>query len=353
MKNCRDIESLLPFYDEDVLSDAEKHAVEEHLKSCMICRKELAYLQESGKLVNDLPDVEEPPWFQQKIMAEVRKVAEKKSFAQKWFYPLRIKIPVQIMATIVIAVLAVYIYRSSDEQVKQILPGVPPSAIETQKEDTPPVTTETKDTIAPAVPRKKADVREERSEDKKQIVDRAAGGMVQQSAEPSMKPQASFEADAGKAKAVTVKKDEVHPAVQAVPEQKSVEAGFADQEKQAEDRASVGMAKKKGSYKVMAPAAPRSMTASVAPLQQAIVWLRVENPAVAEANVEKILAGYDAKNKSGKMLDGRVIVQAEVSGKYWQDILLKLKKMGQLEEKAIPKDIGERDIRVVVEISGQ
>jgi hypothetical protein len=39
----------------------------------------------------------------------VRKEAGRKSFVQKWFYPLRFKIPVQVAATVVIAVLAVYI----------------------------------------------------------------------------------------------------------------------------------------------------------------------------------------------------------------------------------------------------
>src|SRR4030042_6864652 len=102
MKNCKDIENSLPLYLDNLLSDADKRAVEAHLKSCPQCVKLLAQLQRTGKLVDNLEEVEPPPWFKQKIMARGREDAKKKSFTQKWFYPLRIKVPVQVFATIFI-----------------------------------------------------------------------------------------------------------------------------------------------------------------------------------------------------------------------------------------------------------
>ncbi len=351
MKNCHDIENLLPLYLEGVLSAAEKHRVEEHLAGCIICRKEMACLQKAGKLVADLPDVEEPPWFQQKIMAQVRKEAEKKSLAQKWFYPLRIKIPIQIMATIVIAVLAVYIYRSGDEQVKQFLPGARPPAVEVQKEQPLPEPTPTKDMAQPATPNKKAAMREETKRAKEPVKDVAAGGSLQKSTEPEAKPQAAIETDASKGKGLAGKKDEVYPAVQARTEEpKSAKTELADQERNAENRLSSGMAKKKESYKMAAPAAPRSMAASTAGPLQASVWLRVDDLGAAIADVEKILAGYETKIKSRRILDRSVILYAEVSGKHWKEILSKIKILGEVEEKAIPEDIGERDIAVVIKM---
>src|SRR5512138_3324574 len=137
MKKCQDIEHLLSLYAEGILTDAEKRAVEEHLTDCAACRKELAYLQKAGQLVDRLSPVEAPPWFEQKIMARVRKEAAKKNSAKKWFYPLRFKIPLQIAATLVIAVLAVYIYRSGDVQVKAILPGAQKAVEEVKKEQQP------------------------------------------------------------------------------------------------------------------------------------------------------------------------------------------------------------------------
>ena len=134
MMNCKDVENNLPLYEDNLLSGAGKKAVEQHLKSCSKCAKALAQLKKTGRLVEGLEEVEPPPWFKQKIMSRVREEAEKKSLVQKWFYPLQIKIPVQIMATIVIAVLAVYIYHSGDEQMKVVMPPTSPTPVmETKK----------------------------------------------------------------------------------------------------------------------------------------------------------------------------------------------------------------------------
>ncbi len=133
MKNCKNIENSLPLYAEGLLSDTEKKAVEEHLAECADCSKALTDLKKVTAMTQRLPEVDPPHWFKQRIMARVRQQAEKKSFAQKWFYPLRIKIPVQVMTTIVIAVLAVYIYRFGDEQMKAVLPQAPQPVMEAQQ----------------------------------------------------------------------------------------------------------------------------------------------------------------------------------------------------------------------------
>ncbi len=138
MNNCKEIENDLPLYLDDSFSGAAKKTLEEHLKSCPRCTKALVELSKTQILVNNLGQVEPPPWFEQKIMARVRKEAEKKSLVQKLFYPLRIKIPVQVMTTIAIAIFAVYIYRSGDEQMKAVLPSLAPAPIvEVQKKQLP------------------------------------------------------------------------------------------------------------------------------------------------------------------------------------------------------------------------
>jgi len=320
MKKCSAIENLLPLYSEGILSDAEKRVVEEHLSDCAACRKELAYLQKAGQLVNHLSDVEEPPWFQQKIMARVREEAGKKSFTHKWFYPFRIKIPVQIMATIVIAALAVYIYRSGDEQVKQILPGAAKPVIEKQSEQTP--------------------------------VQVAAGG-VQKSEAPESKPNATSESDASRTKGLAESKDEAkgpspaekYDSARALPR-------MADQEKKAAEQALPTIAKKRESNITAAPAAPQSIGASAAALPQTRVFVRVDDLDAGVADVEKVLAQYDAKKVTKQLAEGEAFIHAEVSGKHWKDILSKLKRIGQVDEKVMPTDVSERDLDVTIEISG-
>jgi anti-sigma factor RsiW len=354
MKKCSAIENLLPLYSEGTLSDAEKRVVEEHLSDCAACQKELAYLQKAGQLVNHLSDVEEPPWFQQKIMARVREEAGKKSFAQKWFYPLRIKIPVQIMATIVIAVLVVYIYRSGDEQVKQILPGAAKPVIEMQKEQAPAQMPQAGDMVlSPAAPPEKAAPREKLKQDKQVPVQVAAGG-VQKSEAPASKPNAAKESGVSRTKGLSESKDKANRALPAKQnESERALPQMADQERKAAEHALPALAKKRESFKMDAPAAPQSMGASAVALPQARVLVRVDDLNAALAEVEKVLAQYDAKKVTKQLAEGEALIRAEVSGKNWKDIFSKLKRIGQVDEKIMPTDIGERDLNVIIEISGR
>ncbi|MEN6467503.1 MAG: hypothetical protein ABFD45_00925 [Smithella sp.] len=77
-----------------------------------------------------------------------------------------------------IAVLAVYIYRSGDEQVKPILPGAPMPAVEMQKEQPPAQMPQVEDVAAPAVSRKKAVAPENQKQDRQVIGGIAAGGVA-------------------------------------------------------------------------------------------------------------------------------------------------------------------------------
>ena len=174
MKNCKDIKNSLPLYAESLLSADEKRAVEEHLAECADCSKVLADLKQTAAITQELPEVEPPPWFKQKIMAKVREEAGKKSFAQKWFYPLRIKIPVQVMATIVIVVLAVYIYRSGDEQMKAVLPEVQQPIMEYQQEPTPAEISKAKEAAPAPMAEKKSVVMRAAKKDK--LSDKVSSG---------------------------------------------------------------------------------------------------------------------------------------------------------------------------------
>ena len=138
MKKCEEIKNNLPLYLDNSLYGDDKKDVEEHLNSCSRCSKALVELSKMRSLVGNLADVEPPPWFKQKIMSRVREEAGKKSLVQKLFYPLRIKIPVQVLTTIFIAVLVVYIYRGGEGRMKVVVPlSAPAPMMEVQKDKSP------------------------------------------------------------------------------------------------------------------------------------------------------------------------------------------------------------------------
>lgn len=352
MNQCKDIESKLPFYAEGSLSDTEKQAVEKHLADCPACRRELAWLRKTSQLVENLSAVEEPPWFQQKIMAGVRIEAEKKSSAQKWFYPLRIRIPMQIMATIVIAVLAVYIYRSGDEQVKRILPQAPKPAMEMQKEQTTARLPQAADRAEPMPPRKATTLREAVKQDRQAVEDKSASGEGQKSRIWDSAPEIVNETDATRTKAPEERKDEVGATVPSRQhELPAVQEQMAESGKRTADHALTGMAKSRRDDKITAPAAPASMAASVALPLQAVVLLQVDDSNAAAVEVEKNLAKYNVRKVTKQSARGSLWIKADVSGKVWKNVLAELKGIGAVKEKVAPADIGERDITLRIEIS--
>lgn len=255
------------------------------------------------------------------------------------------------MATIVIAVLAVYIYRSGDEQVKPILPGAPMPIVELQKEQPMALMPPSENKSAPAVSRKKSAAREDQKQDRQVIGGIAAGGVAKKTETPEGKSAAVYEPDACKAKGLAESKDEAYPALQARQnDMQSVKAQMADQEKKADDRVLPRAVKKKESYRMVAPAIPPPMAASVAQTPRASVFVRVENLNTAAMDAEKILSRYNAKKVTRQSVEGRIIVRAEVSGKDWQEVLAKLKELGWVEEKVMPSDKAHRGMNVLIEI---
>ncbi len=365
MKKCSDLEHLLPLYAEGALSEEEKRTVEKHLADCAPCRREFAYLSKAGELVKELPQVEEPPWFQQQIMAGVRKEADRKSSVRKWFYPLRFKIPVQIMATIVIAVLAVYIYRSGDERLKSVLLGAPKPSVEVlQEQPSAPLPEKAEPVRQSPLPENKPVAREEIKKDrvpKEPAV--VTGGAPKTEALPGPADAVSeAQIPAAKGK-MTPDKDKANGAFQTVQNEAAADREqMIRQEDKARDQAVSLAARKKESYKMAAPAAPQAMgAASEAPspavksavvMAEARVFMQADDPAAAAAEAEKILVRQNAKRVSRQPMEAKVIVRAEVPVGNWKEILAKLKAIGPLEEKVSPAD-PSGVIRVAIEISGR
>jgi len=143
---CNEIENRLPAYLEDLLSPEEQRSIEEHIASCPGCSRALLDLKRAEQLVQDLEDVEPPPFFEQRIMSRVREeAARKQGILRRLFYPLHIKVPIQALTTILIAIFAFYVYQAGDPEMKQMAPLPAPLA----QPDKDQVASESPKAIAP------------------------------------------------------------------------------------------------------------------------------------------------------------------------------------------------------------
>jgi hypothetical protein len=346
MMNCKDVENNLPLFEDNLLSSAEKKALEQHLKSCSKCAKALAQLQKTGRLVEGLEEMEPPPWFKQKIMSRVREEAEKKSLAQKWFYPLRIKIPVQIMAAIVIAVLAVYIYRSGDEQMKVVMPPTSPTPVmETNKDLFSEQTTKLSEADKTVV-KEKVYVPEGARNEKIVTQDLPAGSSVVKTRELK-KPMPLENERRAMDMAKTVKGDAAvdrkDTYFATLPEKQTDQAKLVSP-------SSVGLERKKEGYVLGDSMKQREAPAKQIIMPTTVFSLRVANINVAAGEVEKILKEYEAKKIVKQTPNGKVFLIAEIKAQKMKDFIAQLKIIGQVEGKDMPVDSVEGDIPVVIKI---
>ena len=118
---CQDVRQNLSAYLEGIVSPEDQELIDQHLASCRACSKALYELNRTGEVLKNLKEVEPPPGMKQKIMARVREEAgPKKGLIQKLFYPLHIKVPLEAFATVLIAVIAVYVFKTVEPQMKDL-----------------------------------------------------------------------------------------------------------------------------------------------------------------------------------------------------------------------------------------
>ena len=121
MIKCPNNKEQLSAYLDGVITAEEKRLIEEHLSTCEHCNLALSELKKAQETLRNLEEVEPPLWFTQKIMNRVHEEAEpKKGLLQRLFYPLHIKIPAEVFATCLVAILALFVYKNTDPEIKAI-----------------------------------------------------------------------------------------------------------------------------------------------------------------------------------------------------------------------------------------
>ena len=131
--NCEEVQKYLSDFLDKSLDVERTQEIEDHLAACSLCSEEVASLAECHRLVSGLPVVEPPVGFTNRVMAEVREAAHPASLWERLFLPLRIKIPLQATAVVLIAVLAAYIYQKEPLQRESVVAVQPESSSKKQE----------------------------------------------------------------------------------------------------------------------------------------------------------------------------------------------------------------------------
>ena len=132
--NCEEVQKYLSDFLDKNLDVEHGAAIRDHLAICSLCSEETAGLAECQRLVFGLPAVEPPVGFTNRVMAEVRETASPPRLWERLFLPLRVKIPVQATAVVLIAVLAAYIYQKEPLQRESVVAVQPEGSSKKQEE---------------------------------------------------------------------------------------------------------------------------------------------------------------------------------------------------------------------------
>jgi hypothetical protein len=105
MTDCSEIRMLLSESLDDALDDKAKTLVEEHLRTCPACREELDSLKAVVKGIGSLESLKAPADFLDQLHKRMERRSRISEIREWLFYPLRVKIPLQLAGAAVMAFL--------------------------------------------------------------------------------------------------------------------------------------------------------------------------------------------------------------------------------------------------------
>ena len=327
---------MLSEYIDGAVTPEENAAIEEHLASCPECSIAREELQKALQHLRNLEDVEAPPWLTQKIMATVREDAEQKSgLLRTLFFPLRIKLPLQAVAVLFLAVTALYIAQSIQPNMR-LAEG--PTGDMTGRLEQP-------------APKPLPESRERKALDMKYSYEPVPPPVPQEgplpsspfeSAESEAAPEAPVQGFAA-AKAPSPRADEAAPTGIA-----DKTAGFAAQKKYQPSetaKAPVAAAKRKQAMPAEESAAEekaeeRTFSRTLkedAVLEQEVsvinITLSVKDITAAEGETRKVILALNGRIVEQESFDGHTSLSAEIAVRNLDDLINTLKRIGEVKQK--------------------
>lgn len=314
---CKDIQDKLSAYIDGVLSSEEKTLVNKHLKTCQRCREAFSELKKTVGHLKKLEEMEPPSWLSQKIMAKIRKAAEpKKGILQRLFYPLHIKLPIEAVAAIFIAVTAVYLYKAIEPQKK--LAQAPTEVIARNESDG-------------AISKRKAATplaRKDEKEEKPVIKEGKippAKESVGETDKYTQAPAAPLISPFSKEGQGDLKKEKAaQPAGVSVKEEKRREVAAKEQEFR----------------KILADKKEDVIS----------ITISVKNIETANKEIEKIIVQLKGRIIKKEPSENKTLLTAEIDAKKIKELLEKLKPVGEIKKKNEAAEKQEGIVEIKIEI---
>jgi len=311
--DCHNIQKMLSSYIEGIISPEESKLIDEHLSACSKCKEALYGLKKTLEYVQNLEDVEPPEWLTQTVMTRIRSETEpRKGILQKLFHPLYIKLPIEAVAVVLIAVTALYIFKTIQPEIK---PAKAPSEETTaripsrEKEEFPSISESKENVIPPSPPLEKGGKR----------------GFEAEQALPSKKTETMDKfVELPKAPSPITKQEEIRPSAGAV-------------------------AKDESKNQVLARA-PKSKALAESKEEIITLTTNVYDIETAKKEIAKVLIGLGGKIIKTESYKDNNFITADLDSKKAAELIVKLKQIGEVKEKDMDLGSMEGYIEIRIEI---
>ncbi|MFH1078659.1 MAG: anti-sigma factor [Pseudomonadota bacterium] len=353
---CNEIENRLPAYLENFLSPEEKKSIEGHLASCPSCRRASDALRKAEGIVQDLTEVEPPPFLEQRIMSRVREeAAPEQGILRKLFYPLYIKVPIQAFATLMVAVIAFSIYRTVMPELND---SAPPAmtltepakdrvAAESRKAPVAPsAVTPMMRTPAGDLPEKKQQRLIAPAIENDTKADRVSG-----SPSPLQEERALAMKSAAPAMATGERKSLLLPAETLSKAQE----GAGKQEAGPSFETALPKHRRKGEMTPVGAAPdPSQVTAAVAVKRSVLdLAIYVKDARVAVRDVEEHLGRINGRIIERHRRDEKEFLKADVAAQDLAAFLDRIEAIGRVKVKKSPRDVPDGPVTINMEIANE
>jgi hypothetical protein len=353
---CKGIREKLSAYLEGMASLEETRIIEQHLRSCQRCSTAFEDLRKTGELLKGLEEVEVPPWFKQKVLSRVRAEEGAKRSVLQNCSTLPRQDPDTGQATVLIAVLVVYVFKSVEPEMKKSIQS-PAVVGEVTSEDQVSKTVQESDrSLAPPNDQTAPGGYAEKDKGPATSANQPAGGKgalsTTEESAPSKLGEDQLAQLATKKKEAAVDQHEqgvetggpltrqepaeFKQAPPAVPREGEI-AAFPDTAGETDERRKLA-------------AAPRSMETMVAKQRPIDVMVHVKDVPVAGREVENLLNQLGARKIVSESREGREIFTVELKAQDIRELFKKLKAIGEVKEEATSFVGPEGDVAMRIEI---
>jgi Putative zinc-finger len=118
--NCQEARELSSEYVDQRLAPAQVSLLEEHIEACPDCEDEIEALRRTISWIGSLEAIEPSPDFLDQVQRKIDKRGKPWRIWAWLFEPIRVKVPLELTALILLSITALHLYHRSPELSKEV-----------------------------------------------------------------------------------------------------------------------------------------------------------------------------------------------------------------------------------------